>query len=98
MRLPAEVKVAGVSVNGREYSIPPDAAASGPWLLRYNAIPPEGFELELRLQSTAPLEFWLGDRSLGLPSVPASAHHPRPADMMATYGSDFTVVTRRYRL
>jgi hypothetical protein len=66
-------------------------------LLRYNAIPPEGFELELRLESHAPLEFWLGDRSLGLPPTPGPAHQPRPADMMATYGSDVTLVTRRYR-
>jgi hypothetical protein len=93
MRLPADAKVLGVSINGREYAIEQDAAASGPWLLRYNAIPPEGFELELRLQSPGPLECWLGDRSLGLPSE----HQPRRADMMATYGSDIVLVTRRYR-
>jgi hypothetical protein len=97
MRLAVDVNVVSVSINGREYAIPHNPAASGPWLLRYNAIPPEGFELELRVESNAPIDCWLGDRSLGLPQGPTTVHHARPADMMAKYGSDVTLVTRRYR-
>jgi hypothetical protein len=97
MRIGAEVKVVGVVISGQEYAIPQDPAATGTWSLRYNALPPEGAEIELRIETSGPVDCWLADRSLGLPQALASAHRLRPDDMMAKYGSDVTLVTRRYR-
>jgi hypothetical protein len=97
LRLPSDAKLLGIAVDGKNHAIPHDPDASGSWLFRYNAIPVEGIELELRLASAGPIDCWLADRSLGLPQLPGAAHAPRPDDMMATYGSDVTLVTRRYR-
>ena len=97
MRISAEVKIVGVEINGREQAIPHDPAASGAWFLRYSAPPPEGVELELRIESPGAVDCWLADRSLGLPQSLAATYRPRPTDMMAKYGSDVTLVTRRYR-
>ena len=97
LRLRWDATLLGIAVEGKEHALPNYREASGAWSFRYNAIPPEGVELELRFASAGPVEFWLGDRSLGLPEIRGAAYTPRPADMMATYGSDVTLVTRHYR-
>jgi hypothetical protein len=97
LRFAADVRILRVAVDGREYAIADDSAASGPWLFRYNAVPPGGFDLELLLQGKTAVDCWLADRSVGMPGVPGATYAPRPADMMPTYGSDVTLVTRRYR-
>lgn len=96
MRLPGDVNLLSVTINNREHTIEGGADASGPWLLRYNAIPPEGVDIELRLASAGSLRFWLGDRSLGLPEISGQSYRPRPDDMMATYGSDVILIGRKY--
>ena len=97
MRLPGDVKIVSVKFNGRFHAIRDAGADGSPWLLRYNAPPPEGIELELQLASTAPFGCWLGDRSYGLPEIAGRKIPPRPPDVMPIYGSDVTLVTRQYR-
>ena len=97
MRMPGDVKIRSIKINGRSHAIHDTAASGAPWLLRYNAPPPEGIELELHLGSATPFSFWLGDRSYGLPEIPGRKYEPRPADLMPAYGSDVTLVTRRYK-
>jgi MFS family permease len=97
MRLPAELKILSVRIDGHAHAIRDAGAAEAPWLLRFNAPPPEGVELELHLASAAPFSCWLGDRSYGLPELPGRKYEARPTDLMPTYGSDVTLVTRSYR-
>ena len=97
MRLPGDVQILGVTINGHQHQIIDRGTAGTPWLLRYNAVPPEGVEVELQLAGTTPFTLWLGDRSFGLPQLPGQTYQPRPAHMMPTYGSDVTLTSRQYR-
>ena len=97
LRLPGDRKVLSVKINGRSHVIRDPGASDLPWLLRYNAPPPEGVEVELHLASDAPFVMWLGDRAYGLPEIPGKTFQPRPPDMMPSYSSDVTLVTRRYQ-
>ncbi len=96
MRMAADVRILAVSFNGRAHEIENERGATWPWSLRYNAPPAEGVEVELQLASNGPLKLWFGDRSIGLPQMPGKAYRERPADMMATYGSDVVLVGREY--
>lgn len=96
MRFPAEVKITAVTIAGRARTIADTAGSNAPWLLRYNAPPPEGLEIELHVTPAAPFTCWLGDRAYGLPHIAGKTHPPRPSDMMATYGSDLVLVSRQY--
>ena len=97
MRLPGNLKVVAVAINGRSHVIRDAGADGAPWLLRYNAPPPEGVELELHLRTSAPFGCWVGDRSYGLPEIPGRMYPPRPPSLMPIYGSDVIVMTRQYR-
>ena len=97
MRMPGDLKIASVSINGRSHTIRDSGETGAPWLVRFNAPPPEGIDLELHFGSDAPFSCWLGDRSFGLPLIGGRIYPPRPAAVMPTYGSDVTLVTRRYK-
>jgi MFS family permease len=97
MRLPGDVQILAVTINGQQHQILDRGTAGTPWLLRYNALPAGGVEVELQLAGAAPFTCWLGDRSFGLPEVPGQSYQPRPPDLMPTYGSDVTLTSRLYR-
>ncbi len=94
MRLRAEVDLQSVAYNGRSREV--HASGKHPWSLRYEAVPPEGVDLELRFHGQSPLECWVADSTPGLPEAEGHVHNPRPDDLMADTGSDNTLVTRRY--
>lgn len=97
MRLPAELKISSIVVNGRSHDIDASGESRAAWLLRYNAPPPEGVEIELHMETPRPFTLWLADRAYGLPEMPGKTYRPRPAEMISSYGSDVTLVTRQYR-
>ncbi len=96
LRLPAETKLLSLTCNGRSHEIGNVGADASSWFLRYNAVPPDGVDLELLIASPGPLRCWIADRSFGLPEVAGRPRKPRPDDMMAWTGSDVTIVTREY--
>ena len=96
MRMPPQVTVRSLLVNGRFHAIEGADAQNSAWLFRYTAPPPEGVEVELRLASTAPFTCWVGDRSFGLPAIPGKTHQPRAPEFMPDDGSDLTLVGRQY--
>ncbi|HSH39018.1 MAG TPA: M28 family peptidase, partial [Chthoniobacterales bacterium] len=97
LRLTGDVELELVVVNGRAHKTSSKADSTAPWLLRYNAPPPEGVELELHVRPLASFSCWLGDRAYGLPEISGKTYRPRPPDMMPTSNSDQTVVTRQLR-
>jgi hypothetical protein len=54
-----------------------------------------GAEIELTFEARSAVAFWLMDRSYGLPEVGTRV---RPQNIMASEGSDQTMVCRRYQL
>jgi len=54
----------------------------------------QGADLHLTVKAHSGLSFWLMDRSFGLPTQPL----PRPDKLIATEGSDVTLVCRKYSL
>ena len=96
MRLPSEVTIRSLLVNGRFHAIETADAQNSSWFFRYTAPPPEGVEVELRLASPAPFICWVGDRSLGIPEIPGRSYPPRTPEFMADDGSDLTLVGRQY--
>src|SRR5205823_5195634 len=48
----------------------------------YYGLPDKGFELQLKVASSAPVKITVQDLSNGLPSVPGMTIKPRPADLM----------------
>jgi Peptidase family M28 len=48
----------------------------------YYGLPDKGFELQLKVASSAPIKITVQDLSNGLPSVPGMTIKPRPADLM----------------
>ena len=97
MRMPGDVQILAVTINGHRHEILDRGAAGTPWLLRYNAVPPGGVEVELQLAGATAFTCWLGDRSFGLPELPGQSYRPRPPELMPTYGSDVTLTSRRYK-
>jgi hypothetical protein len=96
MRIASNAAITSVTVNGRAHEIEKADAKDSSWFFRYNAPPAEGVDLELRLASTAPMDCWIGDRSLGLPEIPGKNYRARPPEMMPRYGSDLILVGRQY--
>lgn len=95
LRLPGEAELLTVKWSGRVREMRPGAKGKDPWTLRFDAVPPEGVNLELRVRGETPLDCWVADSSLGLPEI-ARAFGLRSDDLMAGSGSDVTLVVRQY--
>jgi len=95
VRLPAEADLRSVTWNDRTREIHASEDKQ-PWSLRYDAVPPEGVDLELHLRGPRPLQVWLADWSPGFPEIAGRTYDPRPDDLMADGGSDITLVGRQY--
>ena len=84
-----DVQVVSIKIDTREISVRQNSAPSSIILLGMN---PQGVDLELAIRASNKISFWLTDESSGFPLE----IKPRPADIMAGYGSDTTMVCRRY--
>src|SRR5579872_884959 len=56
---------------------------------------PQGADIQLSFKDQSPVAFWIMDQSYGLPQAEEG---PRPQDVIASEGSDVTIVCRRYKL
>ncbi|MGI8891110.1 MAG: M20/M25/M40 family metallo-hydrolase [Chthoniobacterales bacterium] len=97
LRISSKSELQSISWNGRVQ--PVLAGGPGEWFLRYDALPPDGVDLELHLLGQSPVTCWLADSSLGWPSnLTKAGGGGRPADLMQGTGSDLTLVARQIKL
>jgi peptidase M28-like protein len=94
----SHTEVLSASVNGHDLGNPAEARwhHAGYWSFDYANPPAEGFDLQLRVQGTAPLTLVLVDRSSGLPTISGTNLPPRPADSMPFHSGDQTMVRRSF--
>ena len=99
--LPPGARAVSVRMNG--VTVPAPAALAnlfyGDYAM-YGCItaPPEGVELELVLEGTAPVEATVLDQSPGLPPGGAALQAARPADAVPSQEGDLTIATARVTL
>lgn len=84
---PIAIKIAGRELVPVQNSQGLTISLFGPFL--------SGADVELTFASQSAVAFWLMDRSYGLPEAGA---HVRPQNLMASDGSDQTMVCRKYQL
>ncbi len=96
VRLPADVKMQSASWNGCTQLLGDRGNAITPWYLRFDGLPSEGVDLQLRFVAQTSVKLWIGDSSFGLPQLNGPAYSARPPETMAGPGSDITLVGRQY--
>jgi hypothetical protein len=91
LRFDKSIRVSAASIGGRE--LPVHQRANEPFTVSLYGFKQEGTDLYLTVDSAHDLVFWAMDESGGLP-FPSE----RPPDHLAWYGSDVTLVCRKYSL
>lgn len=91
----------GASIDGKQIkssSIRQQSQPGSRWALNYYAVPQEGVELTLRMQSSQSVKIRLVDRSYELPIASQLSFTPRPGYIMPApfSSSDSTFVTRSF--
>jgi Peptidase family M28 len=68
------------------------------WVAQYYAVPAEGVDLTLQVQSPAKVQMKAMDISYGLPELPGTSIQARPNDLMPVpyFYSDVTLVTKAF--
>lgn len=92
MAFDKDVQPTAIKIAGRE--VVPSQKAQGLKISFFGAFP-KGVDLELTFKSQSGVGFWIMDQSYGLPESGVSA---RPQNLMASEGSDLTIVCRKYKL
>jgi hypothetical protein len=92
-----DTRVTGSAVNGKV--IKDQNGPQHPWALRYFGLPPQGIEVTLTAQPSAPINIRVVDQSYGLPAGQGISIQPRPENMMPSMlpYSDSTFVTKSYK-
>jgi hypothetical protein len=102
LALPEEAEVRGLTVAGTP--VPAEGGRMGPWvapgwrLVTFTGMPPEGIDIEVVVDTTAPLELWAFDRSRDLPPEGRRLAGLRPATAVPINAGDVTVQTRKVTL
>jgi hypothetical protein len=89
LRFDPGVKLISVKISGR--IVTPSPNSTGPLVLY--GIDSEGANLEFTASAHSGVSFWLADYSVGVPTT-----RQRPPTLIASQGSDETVVSRKYTL
>ena len=72
------------------------------WMLRFDGMSTEGFEIRFEFSEKGPIEFLLVDEMTGLPSISGMPTQPQPGTMMGPgeflqgIPTDFTAIYRKY--
>ena len=97
--IPEATKVESITVEGqRVTSDPPETSWQGWFTATLLTLPPEGTEIEVVLGNPAPQDWFVLDRSLGLPPSGAALQKARPADATTSQDGDTTAVSRKVRI
>ncbi len=90
VRFDPSVKPVAIEISGRK--VKPQPGRAGLSMLLYGS-GSQGADLDLTLNASSEISFWVSDFSLGLPTTIR-----RPPEFIAAQGSDQTVVCRKYVL
>ena len=90
VRFDPSVKPVSMEISGR--NVPPQSDEKGLFMLLYG-MGAQGADLDLTLNATSGVSFWVSDYSSGLPTTVR-----RGPEFIAAQGSDQTVVCRKYKL
>ena len=98
--VPAAAKLESIKVDGQVIALDGPGGGPGPdWRQFTNyTVPPEGSEIEVVLGAAQPLDWYVFDRSYGLPPVGQALIAARPKDAVAIQDGDVTVVSRKVRI
>jgi hypothetical protein len=95
--IPAAARLERIAVAGRE--VPPPAFAGGPWrMVTVIGLAGEGVELDVVLGETKPQEWYVADRSLGLPPSGSALLAARPSWAVPVHLGDTSLVSRKARI
>ena len=87
----------------RGHSPGPRSGSPGPggaWLALFtnHTVPPQGSEIEIVLGNSQPLDWYVFDRSLGVPPTGQALLAARPKDSVPFQDGDATIVSRKVRI
>ncbi len=91
LRFEKSIRVSAANIGGRELAI--HQRANEPFTISLYGFKQDEIDLDLTVESPNDLVFWAMDESGGLP-----VSSERPPDHLAWYGSDVTLVSRKYSL
>jgi len=95
--VPEAAKLESVEIDGQ--SVPMEEGQGGGWRQFTNlTLPSQGSELTVVLGATQPLDWYVLDRSFGLPSSGQALLAARPKDAVPIQDGDVTLVSRKVRI
>lgn len=98
--VPAAAKLESIKIDGQTIALDGPMGSPGPdWRQLTNyTMPPQGSEIEVVLGAAQPLDWYVFDRSYGLPPAGQALIAARPKDAVAMQDGDVTVVSRKVRI
>lgn len=98
--VPAAAKLEAIKIDGQTIALDGPGGGPGPdWRQFSNyTMPPQGSEIEVVLGATQPLDWYVFDRSSGLPPTGQALIAARPKDAVAIQDGDLTTVSRKVRI
>lgn len=98
--VPVDAKLESIKVDGQAISLDRPAGPPGAkWrLFNHYTLPPQGSEIEVVLGATQPMDWYVYDRSSGLPPAGQALIAARPRDAAAIQDGDVTMVSRKVRI
>jgi hypothetical protein len=94
--------VVSVTINGKRINYDQTNVSEGApardWELRYDAVPPEGFDLVLETKTPWPVKLTLVSQRDGLPQIPGTDLKERPAYLIPSTSSDMTRLIKSFRV
>lgn len=94
--IPAAARIESLKVGGRE--VPQPAVAAGPWRIVTVLGIGAGIEIEAVLGEAKPLDWYVADRTLGLPPSGAGLLAARPGWALPAHLGDTSLVSRKVTL
>ena len=95
--VPVAAKLESIKIDG--HPIPLNKRMPGDWQQYANlTLPAQGSQVDVVLGSTQPMDWYLLDRSYGLPPSGAALLAARPKDAVPFQDGDVTVVSRKVRI
>lgn len=98
--VPTAAKLESIKIDGQAIALDRPAGPPGARWRQFNhyTMPPQGSEIEVVLGAAQPLDWYVFDRSYGLPPAGQGLIAARPRDAAAIQEGDVTVVSRKVRI
>ena len=98
--VPTAAKLESIKIDGQAIALDRPVGPPGAKWRQFNhyTVPPQGSEIEVVLGSAQPLDWYVFDRSYGLPPVGQGLIAARPRDAAAIQEGDMTMVSRKVRI